>query len=123
MLINLINDLLDLAKEENLTFQLNKEYFDLVEIINESFETLKFISENRNIKTIVEIDPEHQHYFNCIYGDRGRYQQFLLNFISNSLKFTENGGQVTVQIKLNKLRKSKSDKRNSTGQSLNDKIN
>ena len=44
MLINLINDLLDLAKEEHLTFQLNKQYFDLIQIINESFDTLKFIS-------------------------------------------------------------------------------
>ena len=49
MLINLINDLLDLAKEENLTFQLNKNYFNLIELIKESFDTLKFISENRKI--------------------------------------------------------------------------
>lgn len=44
MLINLTNDLLDLAKEENLTFQFNNSYFSLTNCINEAFETLKFIS-------------------------------------------------------------------------------
>jgi len=33
MMINLINDLLDLAKQEELTFKLNKRYFNLIETI------------------------------------------------------------------------------------------
>ena len=74
MLINLINDLLDLAKEEHLTFQLHKNYFNLLDTINGSFETLKFISESRNIKTEVFIKPEHEKYFQYIYGDANRYQ-------------------------------------------------
>ena len=34
---NLINDLLDLAKLENNSFQLTREYFDLTQIIYEAF--------------------------------------------------------------------------------------
>ena len=33
-----------------------------------------------------------------ICGDRRRYLQFLLNFISNSLKFTQEGGTIKVKI-------------------------
>jgi signal transduction histidine kinase len=40
MLLNLINDLLDLAKMENSAFNLNWTYFDLFEIIEKSAETL-----------------------------------------------------------------------------------
>ena len=40
MLLNLINDLLDLAKMENSAFNLNRTYFDLFEVIEKSAETL-----------------------------------------------------------------------------------
>jgi signal transduction histidine kinase len=40
MLLNLINDLLDLAKMENSAFNINWTYFDLFEIIEKSAETL-----------------------------------------------------------------------------------
>jgi signal transduction histidine kinase len=34
MLLNLINDLLDLAKLEKMSFQLNKDFFDITQTIN-----------------------------------------------------------------------------------------
>ena len=37
MLLNLVNDLLDLAKIEQNTFQFNEEYFDLIETIDNAF--------------------------------------------------------------------------------------
>jgi len=40
MLINLIDDLLDLAKEEQLTFTFNKIYFNMLDVINGAFNTL-----------------------------------------------------------------------------------
>ena len=40
MLLNLINDLLDLAKIENSQFKLNWTYFDLFEVVEKSVETL-----------------------------------------------------------------------------------
>ena len=33
-----------------------------------------------------------------IHGDQRRYLQILLNFLSNSLKFTNKGGNVTVAV-------------------------
>jgi len=31
-------------------------------------------------------------------GDKARYQQILMNFISNSLNFTPEGGSIIIQI-------------------------
>ena len=36
-MINLINDLLDLAKLEKSTFQLDEDYFNLFDVISETF--------------------------------------------------------------------------------------
>lgn len=42
MLLNLINDLLDLAKIENSSFNLNTSYFNLFEIIQKAIDTIEF---------------------------------------------------------------------------------
>jgi len=40
MLLNLINDLLDLAKIENSSFNLNWNYFNLFEVVEKTVDTL-----------------------------------------------------------------------------------
>lgn len=42
MLLNLINDLLDLAKFETMNFSFNEEYFDLNQVIDQAYETVKY---------------------------------------------------------------------------------
>jgi len=49
MLLNLINDLLDLAKMENSKFTLNEEYFDLNKTILQAFEVVGFLAAEKNI--------------------------------------------------------------------------
>jgi signal transduction histidine kinase len=49
MLGNLINDLLDLAKFESGTFKFHNAYFDLVEVIEQAFETIRFQAERKEI--------------------------------------------------------------------------
>ena len=90
MLLTLINDLLDLAKTQNLTFELNSHYFNLIDTVQQVFKTLEFMANQKNIKTKL-VAPE-THFFEHIYGDRHRYEQILLNFISNALKFTGQNG-------------------------------
>jgi signal transduction histidine kinase len=73
MLLNLINDLLDLAKLEKMSFQLNKDFFDLTKTIDESLNAFQFYSKQNNIKTHVRIDEEIAHYFKKLYGDQMRF--------------------------------------------------
>ena len=49
MLLNLINDLLDLAKQEKFTFSFNKSYFSLIDTVNYTFKTLEYLSAKSNI--------------------------------------------------------------------------
>ena len=50
MLGNLINDMLDLAKFESGTFKFHNDFFDLVEIIEQAFETIRYQAERKEIK-------------------------------------------------------------------------
>ena len=51
MLLNLINDLLDLAKKQKNTFELHQSYFSLKESVRSVFSTMEFLSRTRNIQT------------------------------------------------------------------------
>ena len=53
MVLNLINDLLDLAKIESLKFKLDEEYFDFKSSITQAFDTMKPLSDINHIKTEV----------------------------------------------------------------------
>jgi len=59
MLLTLINDLLDLAKQQKLTFQLNNGYFNLNETVKSAFKTLEFMALQKNISTTFNV-PEEQ---------------------------------------------------------------
>jgi len=62
---------------------------------------LEFLSKKKNIQTKLVIDPAHKKYFEEFYGDENRFEQILLNFVSNALKFTNENGKVEVKITLN----------------------
>jgi signal transduction histidine kinase len=100
MLLNLINDLLDLAKIENMKFNFNTSQFNLHEIIQKALDTLNFSAQQKNITMSYIFDEENAGYLMDILGDDNRYLQILLNFLSNALKFTNQNGKVTVQTKI-----------------------
>lgn len=98
---NLINDLLDLAKMENNSFTFSKEYFNLGNSIYEAFQILISSANQNNIELVAEVDQlSNLDLIQEIYGDERRYKQIFLNFLSNSLKFTNKKGKITVFIKI-----------------------
>ena len=112
---NLINDLLDLAKLQNCKFELHDEPFNLLTAIKNSFDIVHNVANQRNITLRAVIDSElHLGLIKSILGDERRYQQILLNFLSNSLKFTNAGGCVSVLIKILGTQKRQSDRGNET---------
>lgn len=98
---NLINDLLDLAKLENNSFHFSKDYFNLGNSIYEAFQILISSANNQNIQLMATIDQLcNLDLIQDIYGDEGRYKQIFLNFLSNSLKFTNKKGKIIVEVKI-----------------------
>ena len=73
MLLNLINDLLDLAKIENCQFNLNTTMFNLHDVVKRAIETLKFQAEQKSITLHYDFDVENAGYFIEISGDDNRY--------------------------------------------------
>jgi PAS domain S-box-containing protein len=87
-LLNIINDILDLAKADAGMMKLSYDWFhtrSLVEEVNEMVSTLA-ITKHLEVNYVVDVDvPE------MIKGDRFRIRQVLLNVIGNAIKFTTVG--------------------------------
>ena len=98
MMTNLINDLLDQAKLENSAFELHNEWFNMHEVIEEAFQIIALQAQRKKISLVQEIDVSKLHNLKNVFGDRRRYLQILLNFISNSLKFTNKEGCIKVSL-------------------------
>jgi signal transduction histidine kinase/CheY-like chemotaxis protein/HAMP domain-containing protein len=86
ILLNLINDILDLAKIESGRIELNLTEFKPERVTLASMETIKPVAESRglDVKLNVVDNP-------TMYSDKDRVQQVLFNLLSNAVKFTEKG--------------------------------
>ena len=98
MLLNLINDMMDLAKTEQMKFDLNNQLYDLTKIIENSFDSMGYLALEKRIKLNLNINEKLLPFMKNINCDEGRYMQILLNFLSNALKFTPPEGNISVNI-------------------------
>lgn len=93
-----INDILDLSKIEAGKWKLNEENFDLNNCILQS---LKMINEQATYKNITcSLEDYKTEHFIKIFGDETAYKRIIINLLSNSVKFTESGGEIICKIVL-----------------------
>lgn len=85
-LLTLINDLLDLSRIEAGRADLHYEFFDFVDVVVETVESLKPIADTKGLRINIEI-PENVE----MLADRKRTLQLLLNLVNNAIKFTHTG--------------------------------
>lgn len=93
-LLNLINNLLDIARIESGRCELEQIEFRLDEVVQRSVELVAPKAHDKGLAIEVCIAPE---VVLSRVGDPARLQQILLNLLSNSVKFTEKGS-VTIGI-------------------------
>jgi PAS domain S-box-containing protein len=93
-LLDLINDILDLAKIEAGRLSLESIPFSLRDTVADTVGTMSVRAREQGISLRAEIDPDLPHGF---LGDPGRLRQILFNLIGNAVKFTHVGG-VTVSV-------------------------
>jgi signal transduction histidine kinase/CheY-like chemotaxis protein/CHASE3 domain sensor protein len=96
-LLKLINDILDLSKIEAGKIDLSIEQVPVSSIVKHMKETFEVISEMKKIRFSVNVDPDAA---TAINTDIQRLEQILKNLLSNALKFTTEGGKVSLNIKM-----------------------
>ncbi len=93
-LLDLINDLLDLAKIEAGREELNLETLEIEEVCQYCMSVIRQQATSRGLQLELVIEP---HLITCI-ADKRCLKQILLNLLSNAIKFTESGS-ITLSVK------------------------
>ncbi|MDJ0569640.1 MAG: ATP-binding protein [Pleurocapsa sp. MO_192.B19] len=99
-LLTLIDDILDLSKIEAKELHLNPQEFALASLVDNLSNSFSPQLEQKGLELSIDLDPALPVWLK---GDDFRLQQVLSNFISNSIKFTEQG-QIKVTIAPEKTR-------------------
>jgi signal transduction histidine kinase len=85
----LANDILDVAKIESRTLTLNKEIFDLNEVISNIIKDYKSIIVKENYKVKLLFYPSKE--ILLVEADKERIAGVISNLLSNAIKFTKKG--------------------------------
>ncbi len=103
-LLDLVNQLLDMAKLEGGSMTLDLRRGDLQQTVRGIFESFLHLAEKRGIKLTMSA-PNDIPQFEF---DPGKVELVLNNLISNALKFTPEGGRVKLEMEKSKIHASKS---------------
>ncbi|SDR79104.1 sensor histidine kinase [Christiangramia echinicola] len=101
-LIYIVKDLDMITKLETGDLHLRYETFDIVELIQASFDLLEMKAARKEITLTFDIDYDDPVY---VRADKERIQQVLTNLIVNSIKYGKKGG--TTEISIENLIKNK----------------
>jgi PAS domain S-box-containing protein len=94
-LLQLINDVLDLAKVEAGRLDFRPEPVELAKLVGEVVAITRTTAATKRITVEIAIDPA----LVGIVLDPGRFKQIAYNFLSNALKFTNDGGRVSIRTR------------------------
>ncbi len=91
-LLELINDVLDLAKVEAGQMHMAPEQFFIAPVLREIISTMKPLAQKKHTELVIQISER----LTTIYADVGKFKQIMYNLIGNAIKFTPNGGTVSI---------------------------
>jgi len=94
-LTSILNSLLDLSRIESGKIGMKFEELDLRGSIEFILSSLKPQADGKSIQLKMEIPEE----LPFVYGDREKVEQILTNLLGNALKFTPEGGEISVSAK------------------------
>lgn len=121
-LLSLINDILDMSRIESGKMLLKNENIPFEEFVN-GINTICFAqAQARNIYYECTVAPDVEE---CYVGDAMKLQQVVMNVLSNAIKFTPEGGRVSMNISQRKRIKDNAELRfviNDTGCGISEKF-
>jgi PAS domain S-box-containing protein len=93
-LLQLINDVLDLAKVESGKMEFRPESVDLTKLTREVCDIVRGLAATRRLHVETHVDPEVA----TAIVDPARVKQILYNYLSNAIKFTPEHGRITIRL-------------------------
>ncbi len=94
-LLQLINDVLDLAKVEAGKIELIPAEFPLGKAMEEVCAVVKGIAQKKNLHVALHVPID----LDCVTLDQQKFKQICYNLLSNAVKFTEAGGSVQIRAR------------------------
>ncbi len=94
-LLNIINDVLDLSKIESGKLELYNRPFVLSTQIADIISIIGVKVEEKHQRLVVDVEPNLPR---RMFGDANRFSQVIINLLSNSVKFTRDGGTITLTV-------------------------
>jgi two-component system, sensor histidine kinase and response regulator len=100
-LLRIINDLLDYSKLQAGKIRFESEEFRLRRLLRQSVRTLAPQAHVKGLELAFWVAPEVP---DVVTGDPQRLRQVLSNLIVNAIKFTDEGGEILVEVAMASLR-------------------
>ncbi len=95
-LLNVINDILDIAKIEVGQLELAEDEFDVTESLGSCLNMLA----DQSQKNGVQLERTGLDSLPGLRGDEKKFKQIVINLLSNAIKFTSEGGKVTLSAEV-----------------------
>jgi signal transduction histidine kinase len=92
VLLEMINDILDLAKIESGKMEVRLSDFRIESVITAQCDMARPLTERKNIDLETEVEP----LLPDMFQDQAKVQQILNNLLSNAIKFTPEGGRIVI---------------------------
>jgi len=93
-LLEIINDVLDMAKMEGGSFKLYPRILDIESLVNSLKNILAVQAASKSIHLAFDIQPG----LDGMEGDPVRIRQILLNLLNNAIKFNHENGEVNIHL-------------------------
>ena len=94
-MLKLINNIVDISKIKAGFLQLNLANNDIVELVEEIVMSVINYTEIKGLNIIFDTDTEEK----IIACDPQKIERIVLNLISNAIKFSDEGGEILIEIK------------------------
>lgn len=93
----MVNDILELAKTGNANYSLLRSPILIKSFLQKHIEIFSFLAKKSSIKIVVDLYPEDL----ILYLDENKFDQIYNNLIFNAIKFSPNGGTITLKAQKN----------------------
>ncbi len=95
VLLEMINDILDLAKVEAGKMEVRRSTFNLLSLVRSQVDMVRGLADDKNLGVSIESSEE----LPMAEQDQGKIGQILTNLMSNAIKFTPEGGLITITVR------------------------